>query len=176
MNATAQPLQAWADKNDPSKTNLIWKDGFWDQIIFVRDMIPGLAYSAYDHDYAITDGIVKSIGVISTHTSKSLLLPVYHMTMPNGDVFVMRYNFYDWKVSVNSDSEFAADFMDLFDSTAEIHDCYCEGFPTEWVYGSYAANKKQFTIELRSGMYEIYVFFRIYFNKIVSHRKFKLAA
>ena len=165
-----QALQEWANTNDPSKSNLIYKDDFWKQIMFVRDQIPGIAFDIYGQDVAVT---LRSSGikVISTHTSKSVKLPVFHITMPNGDEFVMRYNFYDWKVSVRAKELIEADFMGLFDSFVRVNSCYCEGFSPEWVFGSYNNNRLEFTIEFGNN-YHLFVFFWIYFQRVASKRKF----
>jgi hypothetical protein len=167
----SQALQDWAKANDPSQTDLIYKDGFWNQIMFVRDQIPAIAFEIYGQDVAMT--LANSgIKVISTHTSKSVRLPVFHITMPNGDEFVMRYNFHNWKVSVKAKEMVEADFMNLFNPSSQIHSCYCEGFPPEWVFGSYENNRLEFTVELQAGENYLFTFFWIYFQKVASQRKF----
>lgn len=59
-----------------------------------------------------------------------------------------------------------ADFCELFDENETHSPNGCEGFPREWVFGSWIDNKREFTIELNSGLNEIYMFFRIYFFQI----------
>lgn len=166
-----QGLQEWATANDPSQTTLIYKDGFWNQIMFVRDQIPGIAFRVYGEG-AVTNLVNNRIKVISTHTSKSVKLPVFHITMPNGDEFVMRYNFHDWKVSVKARSPINVDFLNLFDMKEKVHPGCCEGFPSEWIFGSYEENRQQFSIELQAGDGHIFTFFWVYFQKIAFRRKF----
>ncbi len=148
-------LQEWANENLPAE-NLIWKDGYWDQIIFVRDKIPQLVFSNYD------EAQEHRTTVISTHTSKSIQLPVYRLKLTNGITFTMRHNFHDWKISVNSPNNIEIDFLGLFDpeDTRNILGVFCEGFPDKTVFGCYADNKCKFTIELFS-QYEVFTFFWI---------------
>ncbi|HVS79701.1 MAG TPA: hypothetical protein VHF05_01855 [Candidatus Paceibacterota bacterium] len=161
-------LEDWARAHDPSQTNLLFKNGFWDQIEFVRDQIPGIAYVACGLEAARY--VETNIRVISTHVSKSVTLPVFHLRLPNGDQFVMRYNFHDWKVSVAAKEPIDADFMRLFNPSLKLHRAYCEGFPEEWIFGSYEADPGKFSVVLQSGYYYIFTFFWIYFQKVVAKR------
>jgi len=89
-----QSLQDWAKNNEPND-KLRFKNGFWPRVIFVRDIISYILFK--DHEHQVT--------VISTHTSKSVRLPVYQIQLPNGLIFTMRYNFHNWKISVDSPKE-----------------------------------------------------------------------
>lgn len=153
---TGTALQEWANDNQPAE-NLIYKDGYWNQIIFVRDAITGVLAKSYTEYQEIQ----SKLQVISEHTSKSVRLPVFRIELPDGTAFIMRYNFHNWKVSVNSPKDVEADFMDLFDPEARIHDVYCEGFPKNMVYGPYSKNKRQFTLELAPGEHRVFTFFWI---------------
>lgn len=163
-------LQEWANANNPSQKNLIYKDGFWNQITFVRDQIPGIAFEIYGEGVAVK--LQDEISIISSHTSKSVKLPVFHVRIPNGDEFVMRYNFYDWKVSVKARSPINVDFLDLFNGSDKVEPSCCEGFPSEWIFGSYEENRQQFSIALRAGENYLFMFFWVYFQKVASQRKF----
>lgn len=158
-------LQDWANANVPSES-LRYKDGYWDQIVFVRDEIAGALAATYEEFKAIPE----SIRVISTHVSKSVLLPVFQVAIADGTVFTMRYNFHDWKISVSSPRDVVADFMGLFDYDERILDIYCEGFPEGLVYGPYAENKRQFTVELSSGYFRIFTFFWIFGHQVLRTR------
>lgn len=114
--------------------------------------------------------IKNTLQAVSVHISKSVLLPVFKMTPPDGTTFVMRYNFHDWKVSVSSPRDVDADFMGLFDPNERISSVYYEGFPKECVYGSYAENKRQFTIELPPGQPHIFTFFWIFAHQVLGNR------
>ncbi|WQJ53300.1 MAG: hypothetical protein [Wendovervirus sonii] len=130
---------------------LIWKKSAERQEIFVRDKIclHLLHTSAY---------------VVSTHYSKSCLLPVYGICMDNGMVVRMRENFYGWVVSIDSPFEFSLPenivYGDHNDDTDEqnIHSCYCEGFKDEWVYPFKTKNTMQSTFRVHSD-YDLYVLF-----------------
>ena len=92
-----EPLQEWANANKPDD-KMLWKEAFWDQIIFVRDRVAGILARTYD-EYR------NLVCVIGTHTSKSIKCPVYRIHLdlkpPAGGVDItMRYNFYNWNISI----------------------------------------------------------------------------
>ena len=159
-------LQDWANAYEPAES-LIFKKGYWDQIVFVRDRISGALARGYREFERISE---SSIGVISTHTSKSVRLPVFRIRLADGTEFTLRYNFHDWKVSVNSPCDVEADFMGLFDENERIPEYNCEGFPNESVYGPYGKNKRQFTIEL-GDEHDLYMFFRIFAYQVLGKGK-----
>ena len=159
------PLQQWTDVNKPAE-NLIYAKGYGEQIVFIRDRITSLLAKNYE-EY---ETIAKNIKVISTHTSKSVLLPVYQIELPDGTLFIMRYNFHNWKVSVISEKEVNADFMDLFDPNEKIHSVYCEGFSEKYVFGPYAKNKRSFTVELSSGYNHLFTFFWVFAYQVLGKR------
>ena len=83
--------------------------------------------------------------VISSHVSKSCLLPVYMFRMNNGIEIICRDNFYGWVVSVKTPTPECEVYLptDLVhgDDGEDIHHVYCEGFRPEWVY-SYDDNHR----------------------------------
>jgi len=166
MDNLPMQLQEWANANQPAK-NLIWAPGYWEQIVFVRDRITEALASSFEE----LKEIMGKIQVISTHTSKSVLLPVFRVELADGTFFILRYNFYNWKVSVSSPRDIEVDFLDLFDprDEANIKDYYCEGFPKELVYGPYAKNKRQFTIEIYND-FMVFTFFWIFAHQVLGKR------
>lgn len=81
------------------------------------------------------------IFVLSTHMSKSCLLPVYGLKLTNGIEIIMRENFYGWVISIRSPfiieklPKFCyGDYLCKSDYSADIATCYCEGFNDSWVY------------------------------------------
>ncbi len=158
-------LQEWAMAHEPME-DLIYKRGYWDQIMFVRDDITGVLAKTFE-EYQVIESAMQAI---SAHTSKSVRLPVFKVELPDGTNFVMRYNFHDWKVSVNSPRDVEADFMGLFDSNERTSEVYCEGFPKECVYGPYSENKRQFTIELPPGYNHLFTFFWIFAHQVLGNR------
>ena len=70
---------------------------------------------------------------------------------------ILRNNFYDWKVSVDSKIPINIDFLNLFDTKEKIHSVYCEGFKEEQVFGCYEENKNQFSFSL-SDDFKLYTF------------------
>lgn len=142
-------LQDWFNANMPAEA-LIYKDGMVDQVMFVRDAITGLLARSY-FEY---ERLPK---VVSTHMSKSVRLPVYYFDSAYTKL-IMRNNFYDWKVSVESKTgPLDLDLEGLCGTEEAIQDCYCEGFRTEWVLPAYAKSQERFTVELRD-RYHLYTF------------------
>lgn len=95
----------------------------------------------------------KNISAISTHRSKSCLLPVVEIVRPDlGLRLTIRDNFYDFKLSVESDSCLiwsdvtTAVFPTLFYTTPppdpeytgdHLASVYFEGFPKDRIFGYY---------------------------------------
>jgi len=144
-------VTAWIRVNEPDE-RLIYAKGLGDQVCFVRDRLCELLSATYEE---MRDNPPM---VISTHYSKSVKLPVFQINLEKyGIEMVLRYNFYDWKISIKSDKPLDFDYMGLFNPTEEISHIYCEGFPKDKVYGSYEKNHSQFTIEIGS-YYDLYTF------------------
>lgn len=128
-------LQAWFNENEPSE-QMIYKKEYDRQIMFIMDSFMNLFNEK-----------VSKMEVISTHTSKSIKLPVYHAVVGEID-FIIRANFHDWKISVNSPNELKFP-LELFSKPeSQIPIYYCEGFEKEWIYESYVENNKKFTVEI----------------------------
>ncbi len=101
-------LQAWCRVNIPKNT-MRWYTSFGEQIVFVRDTISKVFIdndkcyeynesSNYDPNY-----IIPKASVCSTHTSKSIKLPVYRISLPEYHLEItMRENFHGWVVSIDS--------------------------------------------------------------------------
>jgi hypothetical protein len=158
-------LQPWANEHEPAEA-LIYGKRYWEQIIFVRDVLTSVFARSYEQYRQLSD----NIRVIGTHRSKSVELPVYQLTLDNGVVITMRHNFYDWKVSISSPREIEMDFMSLASATYVINPVYCEGFPREVVYGSYAQNRKQFTLEIGQE-HKLYTFMWVFSHHVLGIRE-----
>ena len=144
-------VDAWIRVNEPNES-LIYASGLGEQVCFVRDRLCGLLFPDYEK-WENNPPLV-----ISTHRSKSVKLPVFKINLEEyGIEMILRYNFYDWKVSINSDKPLEFDFMEVFNPKDVYSSCICEGFPKDKVYGSYEQNHSQFTIEIDSN-YDLYTF------------------
>ena len=139
---------------------LIYKKATENQEIFMRD--------------DIGFNLLKApVFVISSHTSKSCRLPVYYIKMMNGIKIIMRGNFYNWKISVDSPVDLPVNYLPLdciSDGVNEdIPNYYCEGFKNEWVFGKYNPENpgRQFTIEC-SDKYRMYVILHSLKNAIAT--------
>jgi hypothetical protein len=148
-------LQDWANENEPSDT-MKWKRGYWDQVCFIRDQV-GYLLLGYEEAR-------EKILVINTHVSKSIKLPVFYIDLKEwyGLELILRYNFFDWKVTVKSDFDIDCDFMDLFTENESINYLYCEGMENE-VYGMFKENNKEFTVEI-SDQFKLFNFLWILKN------------
>lgn len=116
---------------------MIYKDAATRQICFFRDIF-----------FEMFPEGVEVVEVIGTHTSKSIKLPVYHILLKNGIDFVIRDNFHDVKVSVDSPYELEFPTLLFFRPDLQISHHYCEGFDQSWIYGPYTASNKRFTVEI----------------------------
>ena len=138
-----QNIQDWFMENEPSE-NMIYREEFSNQWLFVRDRLPQVLFPNLHHEKQR-----ERLTVISTHMSKSIVLPVYEIKIPEqGITLTMRNNFYDWKVSVESLYPIPNRFDGLFDEKKVFSSVYCEGFPPNKVFGSFEGNQKTFTIEI----------------------------
>lgn len=132
------PLQEWFNDN-PVDDEMIWKSAYKQQFMFVRDKLNGLMQNSLEPDER------NEVKVISKHTSKSILLPVYHLQ--RGELhIILRENFYNWKMTVINPNLVLANFDGLFHTTPplepdytgdELADVYFEGFPKDLIFGYY---------------------------------------
>jgi hypothetical protein len=159
----SQDLQAWFVANKPAE-NLIYGKGLATQVMFVRDELQQLVgqdlkFTAFQKMYIAR--------VISTHTSKSVKLPVYLLQRPDlGLHLILRDNYHDWKLSVISDNPISEDFSGLFHTTPpiepeytgnELAPCYFDGFPEGTTFGYYeSGDKRQWSAMLGSD-YAVYM-------------------
>ena len=169
-----EKLTDWNKRNEPAE-NLIYRKGFYDQCNFVattlmRDMFIHDAsnYNSdldYDKRIEIIDNFVPF--VIGTHRSKSVLLPVMEMDLSKiGLKIILRCNFYDWCISVESEKDIDCDFMGLITDQKG----YFEGFPKDRIYDKYSeTNKKNFSLCL-SDNYDVYTFIFLLRNYLINSK------
>lgn len=165
----------------PSISNLVtlqeWINthpGSWDgpaqpQLKFVRNtLVPLVQFSQFNtpsNQFTIEKKESSVCAVIGEHVSQSVPLPVY-MLVREDIGFVLRNNFYNWKLSVVSDRPVLADFSDLFyckpprepDFSGDcLHSVYFEGFPPRFIYGYYeTSDKRKWSAEIGSD-YKLYM-------------------
>jgi len=152
-------LREWAVDNEPSK-EMLWKDAFWKQVIFMRDII-GSSVLARKGDCESVYDLVK---VCNTHCSKSIVCPVYYIELTNKNSIDWtylkvwaRYNFYNWYISIDCDKPIISDFLGVIgDPTLKASGC--EGM-SDQEFDCYADNKNRFTVDVYDN-YQAYVFFR----------------
>lgn len=164
-------LTQWWRSNIPND-NLIYKDGLKEQCLFVRKLMqdlflePETNYSSkeWDEQSKILNDFEPI--VVGTHRSKSVKLPVMEICLPNlGFNIVLRYNFYDWCISVESEQEVDCDFMGLVTDQKG----YFEGFPNDRIYERYSDdNKKRFNVVLNND-YEVYTFVFLLRNWVLNN-------
>ena len=169
-------INEWWSNNEPDE-KLIYKDGLAEQCLFVRDTLmlnlfidiaaDYLKYGDYsDERNEIYHNFVPL--VIGTHYSKSVKLPVMEMDMSKiGLNIILRYNFYDWCISVESNDVVNCDFMGLVTGQKG----YFEGFPTDRIYDNYSSqNNKQFSVVLNN-KYQVYTFMFLLRNWVMNKNK-----
>lgn len=125
------------------------------QAMFVRDQLAPIVVRPKRHDWqadpkGTPDRLDNYVHAVSIHWSKSVLLPVYYIDARSsiGCEFWLRHNWYDWKISVKSERPIPDVFMRLIQRGKTIHDVYFEGFEKDWIFGSYADNPCEFSLEL----------------------------
>ena len=162
-------FQKWWSRNTVKET-MSYKVAADRQILFFRD----------DVSYMLK---AKEICVVSTHTSKSIKLPVYKITLKDGIMLIIRDNFHDIKVSVISPYLINEPLFEKLNSSKEnIDECYCEGFKEEWIFPIYKAmsdttiksNMCKFTIELHN-KYDFYTFAWLLNNKLNENESEKIS-
>jgi hypothetical protein len=150
-------LQEWV-KQQTVDDKMSWKEASEEQMRFLFDL----------QDLVLIDipreERLNHILVISTHCSKSISLPVVKIERPDHSLtFILRNNFYNWKLSVISKEPVVANFDGLFFTVPPIepeytgdplHRCYFEGFPQEYIFGYYEkSDKKKWSCELHDDSY-----------------------
>lgn len=103
--------------------SMLWKDAAESQMCFVRDVL-------------CTNLLKVPVFVVSTHTSKSILLPVYRFRLQNGIIVTARENFYGWVVSIKSPFviNLPEDLVHGDGENGDVTYSFCEGFKDDWVY------------------------------------------
>lgn len=122
--------------------NMLWKESAVRQQCFMRGIIGSKLLDV-------------PMFQISSHMSKSIVLPVYGFMMRNGIKLIARNNFYDWKLSVELPQSLPNNYLptDLFsdEGKTDITHWYCEGFKDRWVFGHYEPENSdclKFTVEI----------------------------
>ena len=150
-------LLEWMRSTPDIEDKMLWKKAAEQQMCFVRDT---LALSL----------LHVPVFVLSTHTSKSIKLPVYGMELRNGIEVIMRENFYGWVVSIKTpigmelmldpvSDRFYGESREVsegqYKHDADIPHCYCEGFSEDWVYPFYREGCRMCTVRIDSD-YQLY--------------------
>lgn len=158
LDKNRQVLQEWFMSNMPDD-NMLWKNAFKDQVLFVRDYLMPILGDDYSFD------------IPSTHRSKSINLPVYRFVTKNYTC-IMRENFYGWMVSISSLKNINDKLLSpLCLPDLKISSCYCEGFSEEWVFDSFKNNKREFTTPIQNN-HKLYTF--LYILNVMSSKNFDL--
>lgn len=148
-------LNEWI-KEQTVGDEMLWKGSFGRQMEQMRSLQGSVAFGMDYDDYR--DSVAW---VISTHRSKSIQLPVVSYERPDlGLQFVIRDNFYNWKLSVISekpidDPLFPWLFFTVPPTEPEytgdsLASCYFEGFPKDLIFGYQSKNPRRWSAEINS--------------------------
>ena len=131
----------WLRENHP-KEDMKYKEAHGEQVYFIWNKC---AFHLF-HD------TLKVLSVISTHTSKSITLPVFHIALEDGTELILRDNFHGWNMTV-----LASKPLDLRTEFFEKDNYqYCEGFDKSWILPAYSPfNRQNFTVGI-GGDYDLY--------------------
>lgn len=123
------------------------------QCMFFRDII----------GYGLIDNynLRKEPKVISTHVSKSILLPVIEFSAFDGDLrLIVRDNFHDFKTTVLSKYSIDSDFHGILIGGEKTSKVYFEGFDPNLVRPAYRPGMKEFSVSI-TDEYNFTMFTRI---------------
>lgn len=171
-------LQPWYDRwleEHRAGTDLIYAgpkgDPGLDQVHFVRDYLAGLFWADVPYEKRQPalprDDCKETTYVIGEHHSKSVRLPVFSLERPDiGLQIVLRYNFYDWNVSVISempidgnelrgfeldyDDEGRKRFPNGYTPGRSWGYCFFQGFPEEVQFGPFSESPRKFSLCITS--------------------------
>jgi hypothetical protein len=150
-------LLDWCRARPEIPESMSYRNAHWAQACFVRDFLPCAWGIDEDERQAHTRG--DATRVIGVHCSKSIYLPVYGIDIPRlGVRAVLRNNFYDWNVSI--DSLHPCPSPGRLFSEDNIDYCFFQGFPPEWCFKSYQENPKRFSFYV-NGNYSLYAYFTL---------------
>lgn len=169
-----QWFMPWLDEFEDS--DYYAKDAASNQIMFVRDTIAPMVRkkgfycdipevkvvspTRFKDHKDFTHTVKQTALVVGEHHSKSVRLPVYAFGRRDlGLTLVLRGNFHNWKLSVQSYLKPIANeaFPMLFITEPSLEPeytgnhlspVYFEGFPREWCFGYYSENKHQWSAEI----------------------------
>jgi len=125
------PLSQWVIWHQP-KEEMLWRD---------------VALRQFRLFESIAASTGATVTVVSSHTSKSIKLPVVLLSYPGGCAIQIRDNFYNYKVTVWSPHHDVS-LPAGIDGASKISECYCEGFPRGTVLTSHAKDRRRFTAEV----------------------------
>lgn len=158
-------LLEWMRETPDIEDKMLWKKAAEHQMCFFRDQIA-------------MNLLRVPVFAVSQHMSKSILLPVYGLTIRNGIEVYARENFYGWVVSLKAPSGMRInidDYVDLFIGSPEgkpeddISSCYCEGFREDWVFHAYKTDCGECTFRVDTD-YQLYTLMYI-LNRLKNENK-----
>lgn len=148
-------LNEWI-KNEVVADEMLWKSAWGAQMDNLRSLHNSVSFGM---DYEDSKDTIAY--VISTHRSKSITLPVVSYERPDlGLQFVLRNNFYNWKLSVLSNEPINDPlFPWLFFTEPPVEpgytgnplaDCYFEGFPKDLIFDYQCKDYWRWSAEISS--------------------------
>ena len=127
----------WANSNQAVE-QMIWSSDFKVQIHYFQSIA----------DMLMSQLVLSSVSIVSTHISKSIKLPVVKFTLKNGSVIYIRNNFCNSRASFDLIDNYELFDVNNTDQDTPLNGCYFEGFEYDWVFPKYSStNSKQFSFE-----------------------------
>jgi len=126
-------LEQWVQEN-PVREEMCWKGA-------AEKSFPGMV--SFAKAWAGED---DEIEVVSSHTSKSIRLPVIRVSGRAGTIY-LRDNFHDVKISFECADNIEHDLFGITAGTSfYLSPCYFEGFDKSWVFPGFRKGSRNFSV------------------------------
>lgn len=161
-----EPLKQWAINNVPKDS--IFTNRFVTALEFIIKILPDLLSDNLNTnaDFLSTSR-TKVIGVIIVN---EITLPIVEILHPSGLKITIKYDLFDWVISIDSQKPVAANFGDLFDPDHHVLYSNFFGLTEDRIFPEYGIDHFRFSVRLQNE-YEAYTFFWILGEALRLRRK-----
>lgn len=145
-------LSEWARHYESANSGTPRKGNYWTHVKFIDRQL-NFMFHPREQDYT-----AFPVRVLNTHTARRYKLPVCSLDVPGKIRAVLRYDFENWAISVDSWLRVPDNFFDLFDRGRQERLEDCSGFTTGWMFEPYATDPRRFTLRFSGDYYRMYTF------------------